>query len=142
MKGIKLLYWFKSYGDFAEWVDFAYWWSFIGKGLHLQPAQPACLFLFCIQNLRNIRKLEYSTTASIGCKHTNSLLKCISFLNTFGRKGTLNDSLCWFDWSTGKSAINNSCLAYSGFAKVKLNSSCAGSYGQTKPVPGEPTFGI
>ena len=33
----------KSYGDFAEWVDFAYWWSFIGKGLRLQPAQQACL---------------------------------------------------------------------------------------------------
>ena len=28
-------YWFKSYGDFAKWVDFAYWWSFIGKGLCL-----------------------------------------------------------------------------------------------------------
>ena len=21
------LYWFKSYGDFAEWLDLAYWWS-------------------------------------------------------------------------------------------------------------------
>ena len=21
----KLHYWFESYGDFAEWVDFAYW---------------------------------------------------------------------------------------------------------------------
>ena len=31
--------WFQSYGDFAEWVDFACWWSFIGKGLRLQPAQ-------------------------------------------------------------------------------------------------------
>ena len=34
----KLLYWFKSHGDFGKWVDFAYWWSFIGKGLGLQPA--------------------------------------------------------------------------------------------------------
>ena len=23
---------FKCYGGFAEWVNFAYWWSFIGKG--------------------------------------------------------------------------------------------------------------
>ena len=38
----KLHYWFKSYGDFAEWVNFAYWRSFIGKGLLLQPAQQAC----------------------------------------------------------------------------------------------------
>ena len=34
--------WFKSYGDFAERVDFAQWWSFIGKGLRLQSAQQAC----------------------------------------------------------------------------------------------------
>ena len=34
-------FWFKSYGNFAEWVDFAHWWSFIGKGLLLQPAQQA-----------------------------------------------------------------------------------------------------
>ena len=37
--------WFKSYGDFAELVDFAHWWSFIGKGLLLQPAQQACFYL-------------------------------------------------------------------------------------------------
>jgi hypothetical protein len=30
----------------AERVDFAYWWSFIGKGLRLQAAQQACFF-FC-----------------------------------------------------------------------------------------------
>ena len=30
---------FKSYGNFAEWVDFAYWWCCIGKGLCLQPVQ-------------------------------------------------------------------------------------------------------
>ena len=34
-------YWFKSYADFAEWVDFDYWWSCIRKGLRLQPAQQA-----------------------------------------------------------------------------------------------------
>ena len=31
-------YWFKRDGDFAEWVDFAYWWSFSGKG----SASAAC----------------------------------------------------------------------------------------------------
>ena len=30
----------------TEGVDFAYWWSFIGKGLRLQPAQQACFFYF------------------------------------------------------------------------------------------------
>ena len=39
----KLHYWFKSYDDFAEWLNFACWWSCIGKGLRLQLAQPACL---------------------------------------------------------------------------------------------------
>ena len=28
-----MLNWFQSYGNFAEWVDCAYWWSCIGKGL-------------------------------------------------------------------------------------------------------------
>ena len=30
--------WFKSYGDLAELVDFAYWWSFSGEG----SASAAC----------------------------------------------------------------------------------------------------
>ena len=25
-------YWFKRYGDFAELVDFTYWWNFSGEG--------------------------------------------------------------------------------------------------------------
>ena len=32
IQGSKSHYWFKSYGNFAEWVDFAYWWSFSGEG--------------------------------------------------------------------------------------------------------------
>ena len=39
-------YWFKSgSSNFAEWVDFAYWLSCIGKGLRLQPAQQVGLFI-------------------------------------------------------------------------------------------------
>ena len=40
-------YWFKSYGNFAEWVVCAHWWSSIGKGLRLEPAQQACFFCNC-----------------------------------------------------------------------------------------------
>ena len=29
-------YWFKSYNNFGEWLDFAYWWSFSGVGQGLQ----------------------------------------------------------------------------------------------------------
>ena len=35
---------FKSYGDFAKSVDYAYWFSCIGKGLPLQPVQQDCLY--------------------------------------------------------------------------------------------------
>ena len=31
LKGIKSLYWFKSYGDFAEWVDFATGGASLGR---------------------------------------------------------------------------------------------------------------
>ena len=40
----KLHYWFKSYKHFAEWLGFACWWSCIGKGLSLQPAQQPCFY--------------------------------------------------------------------------------------------------
>ena len=36
---------YKIYGNFEERVDFAYWWSFIGKGLCLQPAQEGYFIL-------------------------------------------------------------------------------------------------
>ena len=34
-------YWFKSYGNFFEWMDFAYWWSFIGGGSAINSATPS-----------------------------------------------------------------------------------------------------
>ena len=40
----KFHYWFKSCGDFAEWVDFAYWWSFIAAGSAIKGANPPSLF--------------------------------------------------------------------------------------------------
>ena len=42
----KLHHWFNSYGDFAEFVNLAYWWSCIGKGLRQQPVQHAIFFPF------------------------------------------------------------------------------------------------
>ena len=54
----KPLYRFKSYGNFAERVNFAYWWSCIGKGLRLQaclisvyfvgPWPPSPIFLYML----------------------------------------------------------------------------------------------
>ena len=45
---------FKSYGHFSEGLDFAYWWSFIGKGLRLQPAQQACFDLIMLQEVGRV----------------------------------------------------------------------------------------
>ena len=36
----------------TEWVDFAYWWSCIGKVLRLQPAQQA-FFINCLRQYVN-----------------------------------------------------------------------------------------
>ena len=38
----------KVKGHFTEGVDSAYWWSCIGKGLRLQPAQQACFIVASI----------------------------------------------------------------------------------------------
>ena len=40
-----MLHWFKSYSDFGEQGDFTKWFSCIGKGLRLQPAQLACFYV-------------------------------------------------------------------------------------------------
>ena len=42
--GGKLQLLFKSYGDLAERLDFAYWWSCIGKGLRLHVQNTALSF--------------------------------------------------------------------------------------------------
>ena len=36
-------YWFRSYGNFAEWIDFAYWWSFSAGGSAIDGATPSNL---------------------------------------------------------------------------------------------------
>ena len=45
-QGIQIALLVQSYGHFAELVDFAYWWSFIGKGLRLKPPQQAIFFVY------------------------------------------------------------------------------------------------
>ena len=40
----QFLRWFKTYGNFAQWLDFSYWWSCMVKGLRLQPEQQDYLF--------------------------------------------------------------------------------------------------
>ena len=39
-------YWFKSYGNFAEWVDLAFCWNFIGGGSAMNGATLSSLFIF------------------------------------------------------------------------------------------------
>ena len=62
----KSLYWFRSYGDFTEWVDFDYWWSCIGKGI------PCSL---CSRLVSNWESLVFETTKGlwtyiVWCKFT------------------------------------------------------------------------
>ena len=47
----KFHYWFKSYSDFDQLVDFVYWWSCIGKGLRLQSVQYACFYTVILQSI-------------------------------------------------------------------------------------------
>ena len=63
-------YWFTSYGNFAEWVDFAYRWSFSGEG----SASTACAAgLFLVFNPSDRSHLcregawELKLPASSGC---------------------------------------------------------------------------
>ena len=48
----KLHHWFKSHDDFAEWVDFAYWWSCIGSAIN--KATPPSFFFFLIDAPKQI----------------------------------------------------------------------------------------
>ena len=75
--------WFKSYSHFTEGVEFARWWSFIGKGLRLQPAQKG-LFKFDAASFAQIcvklkiqhflRETVPSQTSDIGEKKKISVL--------------------------------------------------------------------
>ena len=40
----KLHHWFMSYGDFAEWIDLAYWWSFNGGWSVINRATQSSLY--------------------------------------------------------------------------------------------------
>ena len=39
-------YWFKSYDNFDEWADFAFWWNHISGGSAINGATPSSSFRF------------------------------------------------------------------------------------------------
>ena len=53
-------HWFKSYGNFAEWVDFAYWWSFSGGGSAINGATPSSFYSISI----GVSKLNHRLTTA------------------------------------------------------------------------------
>ena len=66
-------HWLKSSGDIAEWVNFAYCWSCIGKGLRaaweaglfcwvlpISPGPPACVMVMNVPSERT-RNIFHST---------------------------------------------------------------------------------
>ena len=44
-------YRFKSYDNFAEWVDFAYWWTFSGERSESAACAAGLLRMFCTEYL-------------------------------------------------------------------------------------------
>jgi hypothetical protein len=51
-------------------VDLAYWWSCIGEGLRLQPAQQACFYLsvgMTENGSKSEQQLEQDKNADISC---------------------------------------------------------------------------
>ena len=72
----KQYYWFKSYGNFAELVDFSQWWSCIGMGLRLQPVfkqfDHPTDYKRCLQCMYNVRVFA---TASVVRIHTSACQK-------------------------------------------------------------------
>ena len=50
-------HWFKSYGDFAENVDFDYWWSCIRKGL-LSTGLPSLVYSLLDEEEKNYAALS------------------------------------------------------------------------------------
>ena len=45
----KSRYWFKSYGNYAEWVGFVYWWSFSVGGSAINGLPRSCFFFLWIK---------------------------------------------------------------------------------------------
>ena len=51
--------------NFAEWVDFAYWWRCIEKGLRLQPAKQAFFLPFVFGGAINTAEEEEDQMAAV-----------------------------------------------------------------------------
>ena len=77
-RAFKSHYWFKSYSDFSELVDFAYWWSFIGGGSAINGATPSSLLEYY---KFNCRKSEYLKIRHCQIDQATGRLKSGRFLN-------------------------------------------------------------
>ena len=88
LKGIKIAV---SYGNFAEWVDLAYWWSCIRKGLRLLPAQQDCFYLFLHVLCRPFSIFQRYIT-------NHSLLgsPCVPFLVLFSFSFIYKPTIYWY----------------------------------------------
>ena len=95
----KSLYWFRSYGDFTEWVDFDYWWSCIGKGI------PCSLCSRLVSNWESLLFVQQK-----GFEHT-----------LFDVNSLYVATLClWNDVKLEKAFIKGVCIREVGYHKVSL----------------------
>ena len=72
MKGIKVasLHWFMSYGDFAEWMDFAYWWGFSNGEPAINGATPSSLNIGVVHKYILDLRVYITVLHRGGCGHT------------------------------------------------------------------------
>ena len=68
-----LAFWFKSYDDFVEWVDFAYQWSLLGGESVINGATPPSLWTRCSRGCSTITSIhsliKWSFSSNIFQKH-------------------------------------------------------------------------
>ena len=73
-KNIKITWFFTSYSDFGKWVDFAFRWSWIGKGLHLHSRErkTSVAGYHCyLESFSLSGKFSKNYTKNIGYKNKN-----------------------------------------------------------------------
>ena len=89
----------------TEWLDFAYWWSCIGKVLRLQPAQQA-FFLNCLRQYVNSASDIYQALRFRGFCCSGSQLQNWALCNQSFEPNS-NISLKKWKLAMGKVYINN-----------------------------------
>ena len=92
------MHWFKSNGDIAEWVDFAYRCSCNVKGPRLHPAQEVCFSIYIFLKTSTwdmIFKKIVKFLSNISCQFTCSFLsKNVTYALSLATNFVVSNSSC------------------------------------------------